>query len=79
MVCVLATCHMYGVCTVGCVECGMVCVLAACHRYGVCTVRTQHSQQYTHHTYDTLPHHHTSYNDVVFLPNLNLNITLARL
>jgi len=45
-VCVLATCHSYGVCTgsmslLWCVYwqhvIGMVCVLAACYRYGVCT------------------------------------------
>ena len=41
-------------------------------------VRTQHTEQYTHHTYDTLPYHRITYNDVV-LPNLNPNITLARL
>jgi len=28
---------------------------------------------------DMLPHHRIPYNDVVFLPNFNLNITLARL
>ena len=50
----------------------MVCVLAACHRYGVCTVRcveydrTQHSAQFTHHTFGMLPHHRMTYNDVVF-------------
>jgi len=27
---------------------------------------TQHSAQYTHHTYDMLPHHRITYNDVVF-------------
>jgi len=27
--------------------------------------RTQHSEQYTHHTYDMLPHHCITYNDVV--------------
>jgi len=59
--------------------------VAACHRYGVCTVRcverhrTQHYEQYTHHNYDMLPHHPITYNDVIFLQNFNLNITLARL
>ena len=28
--------------------------------------RTQHSEQYTHRTYDMLPHHHITYNDVDF-------------
>jgi len=44
----------------------------ACHRYGVCTVHcvewelsgTQHSAQYTHYTYEKLPHHLITYNDV---------------
>jgi len=46
--------------------------VAACHRYGMCTVCcvgcdcTQHSQQYTHHTYDMPPHHRITYNDVGF-------------
>jgi len=47
--------------------------VAACHRYGECTVhcvecdsRTEHSAQYTHRTYDMLPHHPITYNDVVF-------------
>ena len=45
--------------------------VAACHRYGLCTGRcvecdTQHSEQYTYHAYDTLPHHRITYNDVVF-------------
>ena len=43
--------------------------VAAYHSYGMCTVRsavrTQHSEQYTRHTYDTLPHHLITYNDVV--------------
>ena len=44
--------------------------VAACHSYGLCTVLsaspTQHSEQYTYHTYDMLPHHRITYNDVVF-------------
>ena len=45
--------------------------VAACYRYGTRTVRcvgrrTQYSEQHTHHTYDMLPHHHITYNDVVF-------------
>jgi len=28
--------------------------------------RTQHSEQYTHRTYDMLPHHHIIHNDVGF-------------
>jgi len=28
--------------------------------------RTQHSEQYTYHTCDMLPHHRITYNDVVF-------------
>ena len=28
--------------------------------------RTQHNEQYTHHTYDMLPHHRITYNDVIF-------------
>jgi len=38
---------------------GMVCVPFAV------LSRTQHSEQYTHHTYDMLPHHCITY-DVVF-------------
>ena len=41
---------------------GMVCVLFAV----LCTTRTQHSQQYTHYTYNMLPHHRVTYNKVVF-------------
>jgi len=47
----VAAWHRYGMCTVLCVECD-------CH--------TQHSAQYTHRTYDMLPHHQITYNDVVF-------------
>ena len=36
--------------------------VAACHRYGM---RTQHSEQYTYHTYDMLPHQRITYNHVV--------------
>ena len=53
----VAACHRYGVCTVGCVECmvwqhviGMVCV--PLDVLGV--------------TYDMLPHHRITFNDVVF-------------
>jgi len=55
--------------------------VAACHRYGVCTVRCVEfdSEQYTLHTYDMLPYHRITYNDVVFFKEFNLNITLARL
>jgi len=28
--------------------------------------RTQHSEQYTHHTYDMLPYHRITYNNIVF-------------
>ena len=41
---------------------GMVCVLCAV----LSVSRSQHSAQYTYHTYDTLPHHRITYNDVVF-------------
>ena len=34
---------------------------------------TQHSAQYTHHTYDMLRHHHITYNDVAFTLNVELN------
>jgi len=34
--------------------------------------RTQHSEHYTHHTSDMLPHYRVTYNDVVFKLNLNL-------
>jgi len=37
---------------------------------GVCTVRCgecDHSEQYAHHTYNMLPHHRITHNDVVFL------------
>ena len=37
---------------------GMVCVLSTSH--------TQHNEQYTHHTYDMLPQHRITYNDVGF-------------
>jgi len=46
MVCVLAACQRYGVCTDSMSwvwfvywqrVIGMVCILAACHSYGVCT------------------------------------------
>jgi len=30
------------------------------------TSHPQHSEQYTHHTYDMLPHRSITYNDVVF-------------
>jgi len=49
MVCVLAECHKYGMCTgsMSCVWCVywqhviiMLCVKAAYHMYGVCTVST---------------------------------------
>ena len=55
---------------------GMVCVLFAVLSASVSC--SQHSEQYTHHTYDMLPHHSITYNNVVFLPNFNLNINLAR-
>jgi len=29
-------------------------------------IRTQHSEQYPHHTYDMLPHHRIPHNDVGF-------------
>ena len=52
----------------------------ACKMLCLGATRTQHSEQYTNHTYGMLPHHRITYNDVVFfLPNFNLNIILARL
>ena len=33
---------------------------------GSTATRTQHSEQYTYHTYDMMPHHRITYNDVVF-------------
>ena len=47
---------------------GVVCVLFAV----LGATRTQHSEQYTHHTYDMLPHNRIAYNDVFLLPNFNL-------
>jgi len=38
--------------------------VAACQWYGMCTVRCVECD--THHTYDMLPHHRITYNDVVF-------------
>jgi len=46
--------------------------VAACYRYGVCTVRCV---ECAYHAYDMPPHHSVTHNDVVLLPNLNLNIT----
>ena len=46
----------------------MVCVLFAV----LSATRTQHSEHYTHHTSDMLPHYRVTYNDVVFKLNLNL-------
>ena len=46
--------------------------VAACHRYGIVlftvlsSSHTQHSRQYTHHTYDMIPHHRITYYDVIF-------------
>ena len=37
--------------------------VAACRMYGVCTVRCA---ECTYHTYDMLPHHRITNNDVVF-------------
>jgi len=64
MLCVgVAACHGYGMCTVHCVEFDcMVCVLFAV----LSATHTQHSEQYTYHTYDMLPHHCVTCNDVVF-------------
>ena len=53
----VASCHRYGVCTVHCVECDTV--------HSTLTIPMA-CCQYTHHTYDMLPHHCITYNDVVF-------------
>jgi len=41
---------------------GVVCVLFAV----MSATRTHHSEQYTHHTYDMMPHHRVIHNDLVF-------------
>ena len=77
MVCVLfaVLSVKYGVCTVRCGECEVWCVYCSlwwvwsmlCVLFAVLSAtHTQHSEQYTHHTYDMLPHHRITYNDVVF-------------
>ena len=45
--------------------------VAACVYCTLCWMLTQHSAQYTHHTYDLLlPHQRMTYNDVVFTESL---------
>ena len=57
----VAACHGYSVCNARCVECDcVVCVMLAVFS------ATQHSEHYTRQTHDMLPHHHITYNDVVF-------------
>ena len=72
----VAACHRYAACVLCAVlsttesqhVIGMVCVLFAVlsATLSYSTQRTVHTTHYTHHTYDMLPHHLITYNDVDF-------------
>jgi len=54
---------------------GKLCVLfAVLGATGNQQSRTQHNEQYTHRTYDMVPHHRITYNEVDFLNRILIQI-----